>query len=157
MENERLEKTAGIANKDKNTLTYDQSSKSFIDIDDILESNLKISNKINNLIIIHLARIIKPNPLLLRNNSRLAPCQPPLPKGNGLQANTLQLSICIIICVNTSEAGRNAIFSQPRFSHYSINGDTVPSDYNVRDYLVDPKSLSTLHQYVGSAAKVGRS
>ena len=50
MENERLEKTAGIANKDKNTLTYDQSSKSFIDIDDILESNLKISNKINNLI-----------------------------------------------------------------------------------------------------------
>lgn len=50
MENERLEKTAGIANKDKNTLSYDQSSKSFIDIDDILESNLKISNKINNLI-----------------------------------------------------------------------------------------------------------
>lgn len=52
MENkdERLERAAGIENKDKNTLTYDQMSKSFIDIDDILESNLRISKKINNLI-----------------------------------------------------------------------------------------------------------
>lgn len=47
--NEELERTAGKENKDKDTLTYDQTTQSFVDIDDILYSNLKISKKINNL------------------------------------------------------------------------------------------------------------